>query len=158
MVKKLTFSKKLPFFCFSAVFLCPKRKNFVYYISETTSALRLYKTLTIIYKTKAFSQKNEMNIAKKSHFKQNFGIFSSFFFIFKVFLLFCSLILKILRQTSFLIKKTLFLSVSLKNRITQICFTWNLGSLCHLIFLLLFHVKHSRTQALHENDVSRETK
>lgn len=51
-----------------------------------------------------------MSIVKKSHFKQNFGIFSSFSLYFQVFfLLFCDLILKILRQTSFLIKK-LFVS------------------------------------------------
>lgn len=49
--KKLSFSKKYHFFSLLAVFLCPIRENFTYYISETANGLRLYKTLTIIYKT-----------------------------------------------------------------------------------------------------------
>ncbi len=61
-------------------------------------------TLTIIYKTKTFSQKNEINIVTKTILSKILAVCLNFLFIFKVFLLFCNLILKILRQTSFLIK------------------------------------------------------
>ena len=57
------FKKNTVFSLFSSLFFCPIREDFVYFISETANGLRLYKTLTIIYKTKAFSQKkrNEYN-------------------------------------------------------------------------------------------------
>lgn len=71
--KKLSFSKKYHFFSLLAVFLCPIRKNFTYYISETANGLRLYKTLTIIYKTKILSQKKRNKYSYKAHFKQNIG-------------------------------------------------------------------------------------
>ena len=44
--------------------------------SETASGLRLYKTLTIIYKTKTFSQKKRNKYSYKAHFKQNIGSLS----------------------------------------------------------------------------------
>lgn len=83
--KKLSFSKELPFFCFSAVFLCPICENFVYFISKTANRLRLYKTLTIIHKTKTFSQKKRKNIVTKPILSKILADCLNFLFIFKVF-------------------------------------------------------------------------
>lgn len=85
MAKKTKFFKKNTVFSFQQSFFCPIRENFVYFISETANGLRLYKTLTIIYKTKAFSQKKRIKYSYKAHFKQNIGGLSYFFLYFQVF-------------------------------------------------------------------------
>lgn len=96
--KKLSFSRKITvFFCFSAVFLCPIRENFVYYISEAANRSRLYKLLQLFIKTRHFHKKNEINIVTKPILSKILAACLNFFFIFKVFILFCNLILKILR-------------------------------------------------------------
>lgn len=67
------------------------------------------KLLQLFIKPRHFHKKNKINIVTKPILSKILAACLNFFFIFKVFLLFCNLIFKILRQTSFLIKK-LFVS------------------------------------------------
>ena len=71
--KKLSFSKKITvFLLFSSLFISNTRK-FRLLHSRAANGLRLYKTLTIIYNTKTFSQKKRNKYSYKAHFKQNIG-------------------------------------------------------------------------------------
>lgn len=65
------------------------------------------KLLQLFIKPRHFHKKNEINIVTKPILSKILAVCLNFLFIFKVFLLFCNLILKILRRTSFLIKNPL---------------------------------------------------
>ncbi len=63
------------------------------------------KLLQLFIILRHFHKKNEINIVTKPILSKILAVCLNFLFIFKVFLLFRNLILKILRQTSFLIEK-----------------------------------------------------
>lgn len=119
MIITVYFSKKAKFFkknylfsLFSSLFMS---QTLIYYISKTANRLRLYKTFTIIYKTKTFSQKKRNKYSYKAHFKQNFGSLSKFSLYFQGFSSFLQFNSQNL-ETNFVSyqKKPLFLSVLLK--------------------------------------------
>lgn len=87
-----------------------------------------------------------MNIVKKSHFKQNFGIFSSFSLHFQgFFLLFCDLILKIL-ETNFVSYQKPLVSFCFVKKIELLEFVSRETSDVLLSYTsrFLFHVKQQQ--------------
>lgn len=101
------------------------------------------KLLQLFIKPRHFHKKNEINIVTKPILSKILADFLNFLFIFKVFLLFCNLILKILRHTSFLVKKT-FVSFCFVKKIELLRFVSRETSdvlLSNIPHLFLFHVE-----------------
>lgn len=117
------------------------------------------KLLQLFIKLRHFHKKNEINIATKPILSKILATCLNFLFIFKFFLLFCNLIFKILRHTSFLVKNPLFLSVLLKKQNYSDLFHVKPRTFCYLIFPpFCFTWNNSRIQRLCKNNVSRETR
>lgn len=113
--KKISFSKKIPFFfAFQQSSYVPNAKILSITFQKQQMDYDYTKLLQLFIKLRHFHKKNEINIATKPILSKILATCLNFLFIFKFFLLFCNLIFKILRHTSFLVKNPLFLSVLLK--------------------------------------------
>lgn len=107
MAKKTKFFKKITVFSFQQSFFVQYAKILFISFQKQQMDYDYTKLLQLFIKPRHFHKKKRIKYSYKAHFKQNIGGLSYFFLYFQVFFLFCNLILKILRQTSFLIKKNL---------------------------------------------------
>ena len=96
-IKTKFFQKKYRIFRFSAVFLCPKRELFAYYIQKQQTDYDHTKLLQSLVKSRRFHKKNEINIVtkqllskKKPPFKLKFAVLFPFSFFLSIFFLFCN--------------------------------------------------------------------
>lgn len=132
MGKKLSFSKKITVFsAFQQSFYVQNAKILSITFQKQQMDYDYTKLLQLFIKPRHFHKKNKINIVTKPILSKILAACLNFLFIFKVFSSFLQFNSQN-SQTNFVsYQKKTFVSFCFvkKNRITQICSTWNLGRL-----------------------------
>lgn len=146
MAKKTKFFKKNTVFSFQQSFFVQYAKILFISFQKQQMDYDYTKLLQLFIKPRHFHKKNELNIVTKPILSKILAACLIFFLYFQVFFLFCNLILKILRQTSFLIKKNLcfFLFFVKKIELLRLVSRETSDVLLSNIPHILFHVKQQQ--------------